>query len=84
MATRKEFEEAFATAGFDGAKGRSGSIVVESRSGKRYWIHVDQLSYIPEGLIYGTPLKKSHRARGVAGETVWMGPENVKIVHDPR
>lgn len=74
MATREEFEAAFATVP------SNGHIVVETRSGKRYWIHADQLNFIPEGLIYGNPLKKSHRARGVAGEVVWMRPENVRIV----
>lgn len=74
MATKAEFEAAFA------AIELPGNITVQSRSGKRYWIHSDQLVFVPDGLLYGIPHKKHPRARGVAGEVVWLRPENVSIV----
>lgn len=76
MASLEEFEEAF-----EAAEGQN--IIVQSRSGKRYYIHQDQRKLIQQGgLCYGVPLKPHPRAKGVAGAIVWMGPENVKIVSE--
>ncbi len=74
MTSQADFEAAF-------SKAAGGAVIVESRSGKRYRVHPDQLPLIQNGgLIYGDPLARHPRARGVCGAVVWLRPENVKIV----
>ena len=69
MATLAEFEKAFA--------GGADNIVVRSSQGKDYWLHRDQLQYLPGDLIYGVPLKKHPRARH---SVVWLYPEKTTII----
>jgi hypothetical protein len=70
MASKQEFEEAFATA-------NGSNIIVRTRSGKEYWVHEDQLTQMDAGLIYGSPIKKHPRAKN---DVVWFEIGNVTIV----
>ena len=70
MATLQEFEKAFEDDDIF-------IIKVRSRNGKDYWMHRDNLQFMPDGLIYGTPLKPHPRA---TRKLFWMCPENVTIV----
>jgi hypothetical protein len=72
MATLEEFEKAFENP-------KTNNIVVRSRNGKDYWMHRDQLQFMPDGLIYGSPLKPTPRAKR---KVFWMAPENVTIISE--
>lgn len=73
MATKQEFDAAFTRAVERGEN----NIFVRSKSGKVYFMHVDNLQYVPDGLIYGVPVKPHPRA---TRDIFWLHPENVEIV----
>lgn len=71
MAAPQDFADAFAIA-------EDGHVVVQSRSGKHYLVHEDQLSAIVSGgMMYGVPQK---RHPGQRNSVFWLKPENVVIV----
>ena len=71
MATYAEFQDAFASTS-------DRNIKIAARSGKEYWVHIDQLPSIgePNPLFYGVPVKPHPRAKN---DVVWMAPTNVTI-----
>lgn len=70
MANQEEFEKAF-------DESETMNIIIQSRSGKQYWINRDQLRLLPDGLFYGVPLNPHPRAKR---KIYWLQPENVTIV----
>lgn len=62
------------------AIGKDSHALVETRSGKRYRIHEDQIPMARQGgLVYGTPMARSFRRKG---SVVWFDLANVKLVKD--
>jgi hypothetical protein len=76
MATKDEFEQAFAKVG------PIDCIKVQSKSGKEYWMHPDQFQFLPDGLVYGVPVKPHFRStrKTECPHSLWLYPENITIV----